>query len=254
MGAGQIALCAPDAATLRELCDSERPLVAGVANYALSYVAESANDPDGALRAARRMLDRLGDAGGPWMRALAHARIGELCLQVEPGQEAFRHLEAALTIMEELGAWPSVARARWALVLANLQRGALDEAEQGLDQLSEGTDDRGGRLDDVRRLRPGRDPARPRRRRRRPAPVAASRRPAVGHERLMDVLEVQAVAVVAHAGHGRLDQVRDIADRLPTTVHCSARRPRPTSRSAAPCCRPWPWSSSIAGTPPRAYG
>jgi hypothetical protein len=144
-----------------------------------------------------------------------------LCLQVEPGQEAFRHLEAALTIMEELGAWPSVARARWALVLANLQRGALDEAEQGLDQLAEGTmiEEAGRMMFDVCAR----------------AEILLGRGDVDGGlrlwrqaaDRLPDTsdswtLEVHAVAVVAHAGHGRLDQVRDIADRLPTTMFRSA--------------------------------
>ncbi|WP_020515701.1 ATP-binding protein [Paractinoplanes globisporus] len=213
VGAAQIALCAPNLAALRELCDSERPLVAGAANFAHSYLAESANDLDSALESARRMLDRTGDAG-PWMRALAHSRIGELCLQVDPGREAYLHLNAALSLMEELGAWPSAARARWAIVLANLQRGAFEEAEQGLDHLGDADllEESGRRMFDACAR----------------AEILLSRgdidgglelwREAV--DQLRDThdrwaLEVSAVAVVAHARHGRLDLVADVAGALP---------------------------------------
>src|SRR6185295_10981496 len=46
--------------------------------------------------------------------------------------EALRHIDVALKLLEELGARSTSTRARWAKVLANLQRGAFDEAEQGL--------------------------------------------------------------------------------------------------------------------------
>jgi hypothetical protein len=220
VGAAQIALAAPDVATMRALGGSERPLVAGAANYALSLASELANDPAGALRAAREMLARLGDVGGPWMRALAHARIGELCLQAEPGQEASRHIEAALSIMEELGAWPSVTRARWALVLANLQRGALDEAERDLDQLAGTTIEEAGRpMFDVcarAEIRLGRGDV--------DGGLRLWRQAADRLRATSDswALEVRAVAVVAHAQHGRLGKVRDIAGTLPVTAIASA--------------------------------
>lgn len=220
IGAAQTTLCARDVPALRELCASERPVLAGTANYAYSYVAEYANEPDAALRAARRMLARLGDAS-PWLRALAHARIGELCLQTDPGEEAFRHLQAALSIMEELGAWSSAARARWAIVLADLQRGALDQAEQGLGRL-----DRDSLGDDAGRMLMfdlctraeillGRDDV--------DAGLALWREAAHGLRAAHHAVstdrnwsrEIQAVAVVAHCRHRRLDLVEDLAGELP---------------------------------------
>ena len=96
----------PGHASLPELCDSDEPLVAGIAAVVTSYVAENADDLDGALKAARRMLDGLENRATPWVRVLAHARIGELCLQLERGEEAQRHLTAALSVLEELGPWP----------------------------------------------------------------------------------------------------------------------------------------------------
>ncbi len=231
IGAAQLALSAPDFQALRDLCDSEQPLVAGTANYALSFVFENANDLDGALRAAKQMLAGLEGDANPWIRAVAHARIGELCLQVEPGDEAFRHLDAALSITEKLGAWSSAARARWAIVLANLQRGAFDEAERGLDQIAQGSGNEafGLVMFDVcarAEIRLGRGDIE--------GGLRLWRRAA---DRLRNTggdpsgsklwpLEVQAVAVVAHARYGRLDLVTDITDTLPgllsTTVDAAS--------------------------------
>jgi predicted ATPase/DNA-binding SARP family transcriptional activator len=219
IGAMQIALHAPDVRALAELCDSEQPLVAAIANYALSAALENANDLDGALKAARQMLGRLGDGANGWLRALAHARIGEYCLQVEPGDEAFRHLNAALSLTEELEAWATAARARWAIVLANLQRGAYDEAERGLAQIST-SDGVGlpmfdvcaraqiqlGRGDVDGGLRLWRE--------------AADRLPSGGGG--LWALEVQVVAVVVHAHHGRLGLVTELTGTLPGTLAAMA--------------------------------
>ncbi|MFI5586080.1 ATP-binding protein [Amycolatopsis sp. NPDC051758] len=210
----QAALCAPDPQALHRLCNDDRPMLAGMAGYVASYERESANDLDGALRAARRMLDRLDDEGTPLPRALAHARVGELCLQVEPGEEALRHIDVALKLLEELGARSTSTRARWAKVLANLQRGAFDEAEQGLQP--------GAGEDETLEL-PMFDVCSR-------AEILLSRGDVDGGLRLWrdaaDQLrattgaglwqwEVQAVAVVTHARHGRLDLVDGLTAALP---------------------------------------
>ena len=124
-----------DFATLHALGQSDQPLVAGMANYMASYVWEEAGDLDGALAAARRSLAAFERRGSAWLRAAAHARIGELCLQVDEagsGDEALRHLSAALSVVEAFGAWSTANRVREAIVGANLQRGAYDEAEREL--------------------------------------------------------------------------------------------------------------------------
>jgi predicted ATPase/aminoglycoside phosphotransferase (APT) family kinase protein/DNA-binding SARP family transcriptional activator len=215
IGAAQLALTAPDEKALKDLCDSDRPLLAGIACYGHSYLAEYSNDPVAALRSARRMLPLLGDI--PWLRALAHARIGELCLQADPGEEAYRHIDAALSIMEELGAQSSAARARWALVLANLQRGAFDQAEQGLEQLARTVliEDAGPKMVGLctrAEIRLGRGDI--------DGGLALWREAADGLSRDDDLwsAEVRAVTVIAHCRHGRLAQVTDLADALPATV------------------------------------
>jgi len=106
-----IALSAPDVHALHEMSTSDRPLLAGIANYVLSYTWENVNDLDSALGAARRMLACFEDGGLPLIRAVAHGRVGELCLQVDPGEAAFRHLAAARSITDELG-WSIGTRGR----------------------------------------------------------------------------------------------------------------------------------------------
>lgn len=210
-----IALCAPDVPALLELSTSDEPLLAGVANYVLSYMWENGNDRDSALDAARRMLSCFEQDGGPVILAVAHGRVGELCLQVDPGEAAFQHLKAALDITQELG-WSIATRARWALVLANLQRGAYDEAEAELDAPGQGEDEPAdletfelcvraeillGRGDIEGGLRLWR--------------LAADR---VRNGQWADGLwphEVEAVAVVTHARYGRPELVRPIVDNLP---------------------------------------
>jgi predicted ATPase/DNA-binding SARP family transcriptional activator len=212
--AAHIVLCAPDVPALHELSSSDKPLLAGIANYVLSLLWENVNDLDSALQAARRMLASVEGADGlPLIRAVAHGRVGELCLQADPGEAAVQHLTAALSIMTELG-WFTGSRGRLALVLANLQRGAYDEAERGLAEGSEdepalavfeicaraeillGRGDTEGGLGMWRR--------------------AAGRIGNAGGDLPgLWPFEVQVVAVITHARYGRLDLVREIVDALP---------------------------------------
>ncbi|MEV6907870.1 BTAD domain-containing putative transcriptional regulator [Amycolatopsis sp. NPDC051071] len=214
--AAHLALRAPDVTALRELSASDEPLPAAIADYVLSYFWENGNDLDNAVRAARRMLTRVEDGGIPMLSAVAHGRVGELCLQVDPGEAAFRHLSAALVLAERLG-WSIAARGRWALVLANLQRGAFDEAELGLEEAVRGlADDSGPVLFELCAR----------------AEILLGRGEVEGGLRLwrqaaerlknpggdlsgLWPYEVEAVAVVTHAHHDRLDQVREIIAPLP---------------------------------------
>ncbi|WNV86264.1 BTAD domain-containing putative transcriptional regulator [Umezawaea sp. Da 62-37] len=205
---------------LEALCRSEDRLLAGVANAVATYAAESAGDLGGALAAARRTLTAVEGRGSPWSPMVAHARIGELCLRLDLADEARSHFMAALPMVERLGPPPTAARARWAVVLANLQCGDVDEAERWLERADLGGDDVGevlmfgvgvraeillarGDVDGGLRLW-----------RRAAERLATTANPNQRHW----ALEVQSVAVVAHAEQGALDLVREIADRLPTTL------------------------------------
>ena len=123
-----------DRSALYALCDSDEPLVAGAANGVVGYFFENVGDLDSALKAARRTLEAFEQRKLPYLQAGAHARISELCLQVERGEEARRHLLAALPVLERLGNWSALVGIRWWLVLASLQVGDVDEAEHWLEQ------------------------------------------------------------------------------------------------------------------------
>ena len=220
-----------DLAAMQALGDSAQPLVAGMARYVASYAREEAGDTGGALAAARRSLAAFERSGSAWLRTAAHARIGELCLQVnEAGSagEALRHLSAALSVLEAFGAWSTADRVREAIVAANLQRGTYDEAERELklttphgadepwDMPMFGTAVRAeialGRGDVDTGLHLWRAAAAALREPRREGPGGDLSR--------LDpwALQIQATAVVAHAHHGRLGLVAEITDALPASL------------------------------------
>ena len=229
-----------DFATLHALGQSDHPLVAGMADYMASYVWEGAGDLDGALKAARRSLAGWERRGSVWLRAAAHARIGELCLQVDEAgsdDEALRHLSAALSVIEAFGAWSTANRLREAIVGANLQLGAYDEAERELKLTTpHGVDEPGdmsmfdtamraeialGRGDVDTGLHLWRTVA---------ATLRDTQRPEPGSDlsRLDPwALQVQAVAVVAHAHHGRLGLVAEITGALPAALSTLTADPGP---------------------------
>lgn len=202
------------------LCDSNDPLLAGLANYVASFAWERDNDLDRALLAARRMLTADESRGTRWIRVVAQSRIGELCLRVDRGDEARRHLSAALSAAEDLGAWFTAARVRSALALACLECGAIDEAEHWLEQAVLGgaeDADRVPMFDFAVRaeilLARGHAEAGLHLWRRAADRLRNTGSPASGGDLpglALWALEAQAVTVIAHAHHGRLDLVEEI--------------------------------------------
>ncbi|HTX25768.1 MAG TPA: BTAD domain-containing putative transcriptional regulator [Streptosporangiaceae bacterium] len=229
-----------DLVALESLGESDQPLVAGMASHVASYAWEEAGDLDSALAAARRSLAGFERHGGVWLRAAAHARIGQLCLQVGEagsGDEALRHLSAALSVIEGFGAWSSANRVRGAIVGANLQRGAYDEAERelklttphGADEFSDmpmfdtvmHAEIKLGRGDIDAGLRLWRTAA---------TALRDTQRPGLGGGlRPLDpwAVQVQAIAVVAHAHHGQLGLVAEITGALPAALSALTADPGP---------------------------
>jgi predicted ATPase/DNA-binding SARP family transcriptional activator len=235
-----------DLAALQALGESDQPLVAGMASQLASYAWEEAGDLDGALAAARRSLAAFERRGSAWLRTAAHARIGELCLQVDEagsGDEALRHLSAALSVAEAFGAWSTANRLREAIVGANLRRGAYDEAERELKLTTpHGADELWdmsmfdttmhaeialGRGDIDTGLRLWRTVAATLRDTQRPGPGGGLSRPDPW------ALQVQAVAVVAHAHYGQLGLVAEITGALPAALSALTADPGPPAGTLA---------------------
>jgi hypothetical protein len=219
-----------DLAALHRLGDGDQPLLAGIANLVASYAQEAAGDLHGALAAAQRSLAAFERLGGAWLRAGAHSQIGELCLQIDDAgssDQAVRHLSAALSVAEAFGAWSTVDRLRAVIVMANLQRGALDDAERELELTTHAGWDAGdlpmfdfavraeialGRGETDTGLRLWRTAA---------AALRDPWRQGAGGD--LSSLEswakhIQTVAVIAHAQHGRLALVAELTDALPALL------------------------------------
>ena len=234
-----------DLATLQALGHSDQPLLAGMANMVASYAWEGAGDRDSALAAARRALAAFERRGGAWLRAAAHSQIGELCLQVDEagsGDEALRHLSAALSVAEAFGARSTANRVHAVIVLANLQRGAVEEAERELKLTTQAGFDAGdlsmfdtavraevalsrGDVDTGLRLW-------------RAAAAALRDQPREGSSDDPSRLEpwaqqVQAITVVAHAQHGQLGLVAEIAGALTASLSVLTADPGPQADTPA---------------------
>ncbi len=235
-----------DLAAMQALADSDQPLIAGMASYVASYMWEEAGDLDGALAAARRSLAAVERRGSAWLRTAAHARIGELCLQADEAgscDEALHHLTAALSVLEAFGAWSTADRVREAIVAANLQLGAYDEAERELKLTTpHGADEPWdmpmfdtvmraeialGRGDVDTGLHLLRTAA---------ATLRDAQRPGPGGD-LSSVdpwaLQIQATTVVVHAHHGRLGLVAEITGALPAALSALTTDPGPPSGTLA---------------------
>ncbi|MEU6194308.1 BTAD domain-containing putative transcriptional regulator [Streptomyces sp. NPDC047061] len=207
---------------LEELCDAAEPLLAGIAAGVASYLWESAYETERALRYARRMVTAVEPLGNPIMLLLSHGRMGELCLKTERGAEAYDHLRAA-DALGDAGTWSDAIGVRYALVSACLQRGEIEEAEYWLGRAAP---DR--QPDSPQAFTPELLQAR--------AEIALARgltevglglwrQAALGireasaqaaDDPFLDSwsLQVQAAALAAHAQHGRLEPVAELAGQL----------------------------------------
>jgi predicted ATPase/DNA-binding SARP family transcriptional activator len=217
-------ILAADSPALRQMCESasDDPLLAGVATAIASYLWEHEGEHGHALAAAERSLDILGHCPALWAQLHAHARIAELRLQVGQGEAALPHLRVALRVLDELGVRSETLGVRLSMVLANLQTGALDEAEHQLalvrpDQPEEALDVRSFALA-VRAeitLARGRVEAGLRLWRR----TAELLRETVDRGDLPGfdawTLEVEAATIIAHVQHGRVDAVAPLVAALP---------------------------------------
>ncbi|MFJ9174187.1 ATP-binding protein [Streptomyces sp. NPDC102360] len=207
---------------LRELCDSQYPLVASVAESVATYVWEYEHDIGRTLASARRVVDVLGPVDSPPLEVMGHSRLSQLCLTTGDGDAAYRYLGAAREALPRFGDENDYVGIRWGFALACLQRGDPDEAETWLRRAeADGTaqkdpfyspdlgvraeialarGDIGAGLELWRR--------------------AVARLPVAGAQYDGEpwhdpwALQIQATAVTAHAYAGHLAPVSDTVDRL----------------------------------------
>ncbi|MFI6879820.1 ATP-binding protein [Streptomyces sp. NPDC050400] len=209
---------------LRDLCASEYPLVAAVAEAVATYVWEHEHDIEAALASARRSIDVLGPVDSPPLEVLGLSRLSELCLKTGDGDAAHRHLRAARAALPRFGDENDYVGIRWGLALACLQRGDPDEAESWQRRAeADGaaqkdpfySPDLGVRAEIA--LARGRTGAGLDLWRR-----AVARLPATGTQYPGDLwldpwaLQIQATAVTAHAYAGRPEPVAETTERLRT--------------------------------------
>ncbi|MEU0186676.1 BTAD domain-containing putative transcriptional regulator [Streptomyces sp. NPDC006207] len=131
----------PGYEALQELCASDAPLLAGIAECVASYLWEHEHEPERALSSARRMLAMVDAVPNPTLKLLGHSRSSELCADAGLGDEAYRHLLAALDTLTHLSDQSPTTGLRRGLVLACLQRGKPDEAEQWLRRVEQSQPD-----------------------------------------------------------------------------------------------------------------
>ncbi|SEB95193.1 BTAD domain-containing putative transcriptional regulator [Streptomyces sp. PAN_FS17] len=236
-------LVSGDREPLEALCAGDAPLVAGVANCVASYLWESEHDPERALEAARGMLDAFADREVPLLRYWPQARIGELCLRMERGAEAIGPMRSAMAELEHFGEGQDPVGLSWGLMLAHLQTGDLEAAERWLEHAlrnqPEGmtpdayAPDLGARGEIA--LARGDIETGLGLWRRAVARMERAASPVRGGEPLLEGwrLELQAVALTAHARYGRTDLVAPLAGALPERLTTLLTRPsiatRPTT-------------------------
>ncbi|MFG1997745.1 BTAD domain-containing putative transcriptional regulator [Spirillospora sp. NPDC048911] len=230
----------PGHRALAELCESDEPLLAGVANLWASFVSEHEIDVERALKAAYRALAASERAAHPWMQLQCHSRLAELSAQVERGEQARNHVRAALEAATRVRPEPDVDGLGLGLVQTDLLYGDVDEAERRLDAVTHDSEEDFGVLPAMLSLR---------------AEIKLMRgdveaglrlwRTAVEEwERSLEPLyqtaqagrepwsmETLAAAVIAHAQHRRLDLIAGIVADLPSRVAALIADPLPNAPS-----------------------
>lgn len=197
-----------------------------VARPALQWATqakENTGDLEGAIDSARRGLALCDGADGPWTRAIFDSQLCSLASQLGDWPLAVRHATRAEPVLRALGAMEDVVQLRSVVAFADLAAGRVEEASRVLDEIAAedpATNGMGwsvtttgraelalatGQVDEGLRLHlECLDDARARR-------WEGMDHPA---ELLPWVLFAEAVALVAHALHGRVEEVRRLAGQV----------------------------------------
>jgi predicted ATPase/DNA-binding SARP family transcriptional activator len=115
--------------------DPDRP-TAAAASLWLAHERENLGDLAGAITDAERALALTTDEG-PWPLAMPHAILAELTMNLGDGAAGVAHAEAALPVMQRIGASDDEIQLRSLLVLRAIGAGRLAEAAKELDRIDE---------------------------------------------------------------------------------------------------------------------
>ncbi|MFB4305554.1 BTAD domain-containing putative transcriptional regulator [Actinomadura sp. GTD37] len=222
----------PDSPVLREMCASGDPGLAAIANCAAGYIREWNGDLDGALASAEAVMAAAGTPSSPWLRLVAHSRLGELLMQLDQGERARHHLRTSLDLLERYR-WPDMFGLLWALASVHASLGEYDEAERWLDKsLVQGPDETFGTATfnlgaraEIAFARGDAD-AGLLLWRRAVERLAGAEGPTVAPGLDPYTLEAHCATVIAHARHGRLDLVEDVVAGLPAKLAALLAEPR----------------------------
>ena len=106
------------------------------ASHWLSNLRENEGDPAGAIEAAERALALARGDDGPWSRAMAHATLAGLTMQMGDRSAAVEHVREALPVLQRLGASDDEIQLRSVLVSCAIAEGQLAEAAAELDRIN----------------------------------------------------------------------------------------------------------------------
>ncbi|MCM3885689.1 AAA family ATPase, partial [Frankia sp. R82] len=93
---------------------------------------ENAGAPRAAIAAATEALTLTTAQDGPWLTALLHAQLAELTMQLGDADAGRSHAQAALPVMERLGARDDVAQLHVLLAIDAINNGRFGQAEDYL--------------------------------------------------------------------------------------------------------------------------
>ncbi|WP_217920007.1 BTAD domain-containing putative transcriptional regulator [Actinomadura sp. BRA 177] len=235
----------PDCAALDRMRAGDHPLLAALADCVTGYVREHEGDLAGALDVTEAMAAAAETAPSPWLRLIAHSRLSELLMQTDRPGAAAHHLQVSLDFLGRYG-WPDMFGLLWALAAVHLHLGEFDEAERLLEQsIAEGPYDSPGmatfslgvraeiafgRGDAETGLRLWREAA---------TRLADEEIPAPAPGLDPWTVDTHCAAVIAHARHGRLDLVQDLAEGLRgklSALLAEAAHPLPPAVMDLPIC------------------
>jgi predicted ATPase/DNA-binding SARP family transcriptional activator len=125
---------------LERLANDRDRRTALAASQWLSHLRENAGDAAGAIQTAERTLALADPEDGPWAAAMPHTILAELTMHVGDRAAAVEHAQAALPVMERIGAGDDVIQLRALLAMCAIADGRLADAADEL-RLMDGVDE-----------------------------------------------------------------------------------------------------------------